>query len=46
MSEVSNRQQDVLEAIAAFKDKLGIGDDKVYAAMGAFSTPAIPWPAG
>lgn len=39
MSEVSNRQQDVLDAIAAFKDKLGIGDDKVYAAMGAFSTP-------
>ncbi|MEP7354670.1 MAG: DUF3341 domain-containing protein [Acidobacteriota bacterium] len=27
------------EAIAQLKNKLGIGDDKVYAAMGIFSTP-------
>jgi hypothetical protein len=39
MSEAYKPSQDVLDKIAAFKDKLGIGDDKVYGAMGAFSTP-------
>jgi hypothetical protein len=31
--------QDRLEAIAQLKDKLGIGEDKVFAAIGEFETP-------
>ena len=31
--------QGSLEAIEQFREKLGIGPDKVYAAMGVFSTP-------
>lgn len=34
-----NLPADRLEMIAQFKDKLGIGEDKVHAAMGTFSTP-------
>jgi hypothetical protein len=33
------KPKDAAEAIAQLKEKMGIGDDKVYAAVGTFATP-------
>jgi Protein of unknown function (DUF3341) len=39
MSNSVSKPQNPAEAIEQIKEKLGIGEDKVYAAMGTFSTP-------
>ena len=39
MADAKAKPKDASEAIALLKDKMGIGDDKVCAAIGQFSTP-------